>query len=532
MKITANTLSGYDHLFHNLPVGLLLIDKNDKITYINQVALDMFDIDSNTFHISIDALLEDASTTNVKQLRHHVETHDTIKRNGKKVITRYSPYLSEQGELLGIIILVETLTTFHNRVSHLTNMDLFQGVLQELLNSDTKFRVVLVDHSEWLISDQWDELRNVSSYAGKWLDKLAKTAMESRREIREIFQDNNTMSNQIEIISKPIQINGKLIGCVQFLNTDKLNECEKELQFAKKIIRKLEKTYQLNDIIGNSPAINIAREQAKLYARMETPILIRGEKGTGKYMLARAIHALSDKYSHSFLRCNFFELAGLNNLKAKLEYLKRAGRNGTIYFYINEIISKDKQLQLLEFVNNSQGIRVIFGTSLAITSEYWYVSFYDMILRYQITLPALKERQDDMYMLVDTLLARLNQQYHTNISEVDSKIIEHWKKCDWPGNIVQLEKTLENIVLQTDVYTKVISSKQLSQAGLQENNHLNTSSANRKLQTAIDQFEKDYIMQSLQEHAYNKTKTAKSLGVSVRNLYYKMDKYNIDRGAP
>ncbi len=533
MKITANILDRSDHLFHNLPIGLILINKNDKINYINQVAHEMFDFDGDMLNTSIDALFENASTTDVKQLHHHIETHDTISRNGKQVITRYSPYLSEQGELLGIIILIEPLTTFHERVSHLTDIDLFQGILQELLNSHARFRVVLVDHSEWLISEHWwDEILNVSPYADKWVHKLAKTAMETRRVIKEIFQDDNIMSNHMEIISKPIQINGKLIGCMQFLNTGRLNESEQELEFAKKIIRKLEKTYQIDDIIGESPAINIAREQAKLYARMETPILIRGEKGTGKYMLARVIHSLSEKYSYPFLRCNFSTLAALNDLDTKLEYLLRSGRNGTVYFYINEKLPNDKQMKLLEFVNNSQGIRVIFGTSLALTSEYWDHSFYDLIQRYQITLPALKDRKDDMYLLVDTLLAKLNRQYHTTISKVDSKVIEYWQQCDWPGNIAQLENTLENLVLQSDIFTNDISKNQLKNVDLKENNHEHTANSNLTLQTAIDQFEKNHIMLALQQNAFNKTKTAKSLGVSVRNLYYKMDKYKIERGAP
>ncbi|SFL83402.1 Transcriptional regulator containing PAS, AAA-type ATPase, and DNA-binding Fis domains [Gracilibacillus orientalis] len=533
MKITANLLDGYDHLFHNLPVGVLLIDKNDKINYLNKVAQDMLDVDGNILNTSMDVLFDHASTTEVKQLHHHKETHDTIKKSGKQVITRYSPCLSDQGELLGIVVLVESLTTFHERVSYLTNIDLVQGVLQELLNSHAKFRVVLVDYSEWLISDYWwDELRNISPYVDEWVHKLAKNAMESRREIKDSFQDNNIMSHHMEIISKPIQRNGKLIGCVQFLNADKLNEGEQELQFAKKMIRKLEKTYQIDDIIGESPAINIAREQAKLYAKMETPILIRGEKGTGKYMLARVIHALSDRCSHPFLRCNFSELAGLNNLDMELEYLLRSGRNGTIYFYINEMIAKDKQKRLLEFVNNSSEIRVVFGSSMALTSKYWYDPFHEMIQRYQITLPALKERQDDMYLLVDTILAKYNRQYHTNISKVDSEVIEYWKSCTWHGNIGQLEKTLENIVLQSGMFINVISQKQLINDDVKENNYQHTASSNMTLQTAIDQFEKDYIMLALEQNDYNKTKTAKSLGVSVRSLYYKVDKYKIDRGAP
>ncbi|WP_208588272.1 AAA-type ATPase lid domain-containing protein [Gracilibacillus suaedae] len=533
MKITANMLDRYDHLFHNLPVGLLLVDKNDNISYLNKSAQDILYLNGDISNISINELLENATTIDVKQMHDPLEKCDVIKKNGKQVVTRYSPYLSEQGELLGVILLVEPLTRFHERVSQLTNIDLVEGVLRELRNSYTKFRVVLVDHSEWLSSDcWWNELRTISRHADKWVHRLAEIAMKTRREIRETFQDNKIMSNHIEIISKPIQRNGKLIGCVQFLNADKLMDSEQELQFAKKIIRKLEKTYRIDDIIGKSPAINIAREHAKLYAKMRTPILIRGEKGTGKYMLARVIHALSDRYSHPFIRCNFSALASSSNLSTELERVLQSGRNGTVYFYMDEIITKEKQEQLFEFVNNTDELRVIFGSSQALLSEHWKNSLYDMIQRYQITLPALSERQEDIYLLVDMLLAKLNRQYHTNISKVDKEVIEYWKKCEWSGNIAQLERTLEKLVLEADVFTNVITKEQLKKNDLKEPHHVQRASFNMPLQTAIDQFEKDYILLALQQQDFNKTKTAKSLGVSVRNLYYKMDKYNIDRGAP
>ncbi|MFD2657299.1 helix-turn-helix domain-containing protein [Gracilibacillus thailandensis] len=533
MKITANTLNRYDHLFHNLPVGLLLVDKNDKINYLNKIALDIFDLDGDISNVSINGLLENATTTDVKQTHDPIEKCDITKRNRKQVVTRYSPYLSEQGELLGVIILVEPLSLFHERVSQLTNIDLVQGVLQELRNSHAKFRVVLVDHSEWLSSENWwDELRAISRHADKWVHKLAEIAMESRREIKETFQDNQILSNHIEIISKPIQKYGKLIGCVQFLNADKLNKSEQELQFTKKIIRTLEKTYQIDDIIGESPAINIAREHAKLYAKMETPLLIRGEMGTGKYMLARVIHTLSDRYSHPFLRCNFSALASSDNMSMELDHVLRSGRNGTVYFYIDEIIEKEKQEQLLNFVDHTEELRVIFGSSQALLSEHWKDSFYNMIQRYQITLPALREREEDISLLAGALLAKLNRQYHTNISKIDKEVIKYWKRCEWPGNIAQLERTLENLVLEADAFTHVITKEQLEKDDSKESRHLHRASSHMPLQTAIDQFEKEYIILALQQHDFNKTKTAKSLGISVRNLYYKMDKYKIDRGAP
>ncbi|MGN8647151.1 helix-turn-helix domain-containing protein [Gracilibacillus sp. HCP3S3_G5_1] len=535
MKITANLLGGNKQVFDSLQIGFIMVDKDDKVSYANQLAKDIIGFDEGIQKIPINALLEDASTMEVKQLYQPIEKHDRITKSGKSVVTRYSPYLSENGQLLGVLLFIEEFTTFQQRASNLTNIDLIQAVLQEIVvNSHTKFRVVLVDsNEEWLISDGWwDELEDLSPYAEKWIHKVAETAMEARRETREVYQDDTIMPSHIEVISKPIQTNGKLIGCVQFLNTSKLNKSEQELQIAKRIIRKLEKTYQLDDIIGESPGMKIVREQVKLYARLETPMLIRGEKGTGKYLVAKVIHALSDKHSHPFLRCNFSDLNKDGKFDKGLAYLEQKGKNGTVYFYINDILSVGQQQQLLDYVRKMTDTRVIFGTTLELIPDHWYTPFYELIQRYQIILPTLKERKEDMQLLVNTMLANFNRYYHTNIKRVDNEVIEYWKKCDWPGNIAQLEKKLENIVWRTDVSTDVITEKQLTEEEMENSNLSQTTSYGMSLQAAIDQFEKEYISESLKQHDFNKTKTAKALGVSVRNLYYKMDKYKIDRGAP
>ncbi len=98
------------------------------------------------------------------------------------------------------------------------------------------------------------------------------------------------------------------------------------------------------------------------------------------------------------------------------------------------------------------------------------------------------------------------------------------------GNVAELDQVIERTVLKADMFTTSISLDQVVK-NIDTNNYQSVTEDNLALQSALDQFEKKYIVDSLDHHAFNKTKTAKALGISLRNLYYKMDKYKIERGA-
>ncbi|MDX8046043.1 sigma 54-interacting transcriptional regulator [Gracilibacillus sp. S3-1-1] len=528
MKIAANILVENMHFFDSLPIGLIIVNNKGDVSFMNKFAEETIDINDEITQMPIKSLLEDDCINEVKQSFQSMEKTDRLINNDKEVVTRYFPYTNNDGQLLGTVILLEPLTTFEQRVSQLTDMDTLKAVIHELtFGSNTEFRVVLKDGGEWLTSRVWwEEVKRISPFAVEWVHKLATTAIDTRREIRESYQDDTFISHHVELVSKPIQVQGKLVGCIQFLHVDNLNEQEEELKLVQSMIRKLEKTHVLEDIIGHSPAINIVREQVKLYAKLDTPILIKGEKGTGKNMVAKVVHSLSERKSHPFVTCYFSELLEVSLFEEKLEYVRDKGENGTIYFCINAVIPFERQKQLLMFIEEVSS-SIVFSTSLDLVPTDWFMPLYEAIQRYPIIVPALKDRREDIPVLANVFLINLNKFYHTNIEKIDQEVLDYWQTLDWPGNIAQLEREMDDVVKKIDVFTKVITKQHIT---LEEQPNL--LSRDMPLQEAMDQYEKEYIYQSLLRNNFNKTKTAKLLGVSVRNLYYKMDKYKIDRGAP
>ncbi|WP_058307504.1 sigma 54-interacting transcriptional regulator [Gracilibacillus massiliensis] len=532
MKINSNNLQIYEELIHKLPLGIIVINMQNKIVCSNQTVERFFNTQANyLIGIDIHELLENPSTEEVKQLHQQIEKKDQVKATKQKIVTSYSPFLSQHNTLQGVLVVLEPLERFNQRVSDITESDFYFEIVQELLKTQKNaFRIVLDNNEELLCSEEWkSELVHHTKHIQDWIDQLANQTIRSRRERTDRYQPDASLDT-IDVFTKPIQKNGKLIGCVQYVTKLENNALKQELRTAKKMIRNLEKTYQLEDIIGKTPEINIAREQARLYADIDTPILLRGEQGTGKLMLARAIHMTSHRKYHPFLKVNSSDLINSNDLEAFFLKISKKAKNGTIYLNLNQKLKIDHQNKLLAFITKQTSIRFLYGINQAPVISEWSPDFYDELQKYQIILPSLKERLIDLPLLVETFKIYFNQEYDKQIITIEKDVIDYWKKLNWSGNITELKLTVERIILDASAITTSISLEQLHNKTIMDVSDFHDET-NLSLQQAIDQFEKNYIVKALEQENFNKTKTAKILGVSVRNLYYKMEKYKIERGA-
>jgi transcriptional regulator with PAS, ATPase and Fis domain len=158
---------------------------------------------------------------------------------------------------------------------------------------------------------------------------------------------------------------------------------------------------------------------------------------------------------------------------------------------------------------------------------------YYRLNRYPISIPPLRDRKEDIFSLCERLISKLNQDYGRNIESITPQAIELLIKYDWPGNVRELENVLGRAIIfmehhETEIEWKHIPMLQLSQKErkAQEDScivHNNEES----LADAVERVEAEVIKGSLEVHEYNRTKTAKALGISLRSLYYKMQKYNL-----
>jgi transcriptional regulator with PAS, ATPase and Fis domain len=534
VKMSANKpLHAYltnEELHHLLPFGFIVL-KQDSIVYANEKLKEYFSV---TNMESYQLIIDDEVAHNVWKQRKVIHTIKYIEQN--KYYCIYSPSVDNQGRMQCVTLIIIPFESFMEQVKQ--NTDYFP--IMELIPliadySPDAVTYVLPDLNKTIHNKRWtttfNKIKSEDKDAVNELNEILKNIINETVESRRSSVVNiniGKMRLSLQVTTKPIIISGKLYGCFQMIKNDEaFKYFEKKYEIAKKVIRNLEKTFTYTDIIGESFDLKLAINQAKLFSKMKVPILIKGEPGTGKEVFARAIHSDNKKNYLPFFR--FDGRTDSTSLERLLiEILDESNvYNGTIYvkyvFDLNETI-----LEKIMLCSKKTEITFIFSTDVI---EMHKSHFYDWITKYIIYLPSLKDRKEDIPLIIKNYLEKMNEQYDLQLQTLDEEIIHLFNTYEWPKNIAELQNVMEYIGRIANPSTTVISTKMLPEYlnGEREETY-ELSNEKASLQTAMDEFEKKYIHNRLISNNYNKTKTAKELGISIRNLYYKMDKYNIDRG--
>ena len=362
----------------------------------------------------------------------------------------------------------------------------------------------------------------------------------------------------------PINVNGKMKGSVAVLHdistikdlTDKLEEAEKKL-------RELTYKYKPEDIIGDSKAINEVKKLIEKAAKVPATVLLRGESGTGKELFANSIHAQSSRYHKNFVRVNCAaltdsllesELFGYEEgsftgaLKGGKKGLFEEANKGTIFLDEISEISLNTQVKLLRVLQEKEimrvgsnknifvDVRVIAATNADLSKSVKEGKFReDLFYRLSIlpiNIPPLRERKEDIPLLVNNFIAKFNDEYGRNIVDISDDALTVLKAHDWPGNVRELENIIGRAIIYMNMNEKVIRTIHLPQLDTNKIQNIVKSiiSTNVDVSTldkVMNKTESEYIESVYLKFDKNKTRTAKELGISLRSLYYKMEKYGI-----
>ncbi|MDI3235321.1 sigma 54-interacting transcriptional regulator [Exiguobacterium antarcticum] len=380
---------------------------------------------------------------------------------------------------------------------------------------------------------------------------------ESVRDARmKIGQDRR----DIIVNAAPVVVDGQVRGSVGVIrDISEMKALTKELKAAKQKIRTLEAKYTFDDIIAESEPMRFVVDQAKLAATMPVNVLIRGESGTGKELFAHAIHAASDRRYEQFVRVNCAAIAP-SLLESELfgyeegafSGARRGGKRG--YFeeahggslFLDEIgeLPLDVQAKLLRVLQENEvvrvggtkavpvDVRIIAATNAnleqkIITGEFREDLYY-RINRLPIHIPALRERPDDLSPLATHLLRKLNQSYGRSVERISEDALEAIRKQTWKGNVRELENVIGRALIFTDKTEQVLRKGHLqlvvtvtpkrSERPKKEIKHLSDE---------MSYVEEQLIREALDVVNGNKTEAAKQLGISLRALYYKVERFNI-----
>jgi Nif-specific regulatory protein len=282
-------------------------------------------------------------------------------------------------------------------------------------------------------------------------------------------------------------------------------------------------------------------------------VLLRGESGTGKTLVAKAIHYNSRRSSEPFIAVNCSALpetlleselfghekgafTGANSLKkGRFELAEK----GTLF--LDEIgeLSQAVQVKLLNVVQEREfqrlggikpikcNVRLVTATNKdlekAVEEGTFREDFYYRLNVFPVYLPPLRERRTDILLLAEYFLEEFAAENKKNISRISTPAIDLLMQYHWPGNVRELQNCMERAVLICD--EESIKSYHLPPT-LQTADSVSNENP-LSLSAAVENFEREIIIDALKKEHGNQTKAAKLLDTSLRIINYKIHKYNI-----
>ena len=314
-----------------------------------------------------------------------------------------------------------------------------------------------------------------------------------------------------------------------------------------------------------NPLVNNIYDQLKLVAQKSTTVLITGETGTGKNIVAKLLHQLSDRRDKPFISLNCSALpetlleselfghekgsftGAIRQKKGKFELAD----NGTIFLDEIGTISKDIQVKLLQVLQERNitriggdksidlNIRVIAATNedlsqLCKDGLFRYDLYYRLNI-FPIHMPALRERVEDLSLICSTIINRFNTLHGKSIQNIAPLVLEAFKSYSWPGNIRELENLIERafILEESDTITRYsIPAEILANAVVadESDNKPQTGFTLAEIRKeAVERIEEEYIKSSLSTHKGKIKDTADAAGITTRQLHKLMTKYNLNK---
>ena len=381
-----------------------------------------------------------------------------------------------------------------------------------------------------------------------------------------IFDENGSMQG---ILSISKNVTKRVNKEIQYQESKKLlNYLSQEIDEKDDKIRKLKETlgerYQFHNLIGKSYLMQNIYNLIERVSKADSTILITGETGTGKELVAKAIHYNSLRKDYDMVAVNCAALpetlleselfghvkgsftGAIRDKKGKFELADK----GTIF--LDEIgeLSTLTQVKLLRVLQERQiervggeksvkvDIRIVAATNQDILElidkgKFRKDLFYRLNI-ISIRLPSLKDRADDIPLLVDYFIEKFNKRFRKNISGISSTVMKRLMSYSWPGNIRELEGVIEKAVLLGESDTieniELLTCHSEKRAFLPQllNAELDISSYD-DMQEYLDNIEKEYFIKVFEKHKGKISDIAEFTGLNRRTILNKMKKFSIKK---
>ncbi|QXM06648.1 sigma-54 interaction domain-containing protein [Crassaminicella indica] len=494
------------------------------------------------------------------------------------IVTNRMPVKDDSGKIIGAVAVFRDITEVKELAEEITNLKEMQSMLQAIFHStedaisvvDEKGIGVMINPAYTRLTGLKEEeiIGEVCTVDIAEGESIHLKVLNTKGPVKNARLKVGPSRKEVLADAAPIIVDGELRGSVAVLHDlTEIKRLTYELDQAKKIIRKLEAKYTFEDIVGKDEQLLSAIERAKKAAVTPATVLLRGESGTGKEIFAHAIHNESNRKYRQFVRVNCAAISE-NLLESELfgydegafTGARKGGRKGLFEqanggtIFLDEIgeLSLNTQAKLLRVLQEKEivrvggsrainiNVRVIAATNLdlerAIKRGKFREDLYYRLNVIPIIIPPLRHHKKDIPLLVKHFIKKYNQEYGRFVQDISANALKKLMHLDWPGNIRELENFIGRAMINMKFNEMVIRTKHLPatkekiEKGLSASVDvfLEKNQQKKTLEEIVTFSEKAYILKVLHENDYNKTKTAKDLGISIRNLYYKLEKYNIE----
>jgi len=320
--------------------------------------------------------------------------------------------------------------------------------------------------------------------------------------------------------------------------------------------RRVRQVWGLGKLVGTSAPMQEVYRLVELAAPTPAPVLITGESGTGKELAARTLHELSPRAQGPFVAVNCAAIpetlleseifghekgAFTGALERRLGCFELA-HQGTLFLDEIAEMNSGTQAKFLRILQDGTmrrlasktevrvDVRVLAATNKdpikALRDGTFREDLYYRLNVVSLPMPTLRERPEDIPILVQALVEEFNAKYDKHIRSVDDEVLKILTAHSWPGNVRELRNTLERAAIVCD--GDLIAAKHLPpepSVRIEADVIDSPDTVSFRIGTSLDDAEKQLILRTLSAHGNNKTRTAEILGISLKTLHNKLKSY-------
>lgn len=539
-------------VINNTNFGIIMTDDCGKITFVNETCCKMLQKKENEIiNTSVQRLLSISSTK--------INQTVPLQINNETIIVRTSRFLTHT-KTYGTMYMLQFETEVEKLAEELQAVKNLKSILDTAVNNAFD-GIVMVNSIGGItfFNDPIIELFNLKK------DDLKECHID---EVLPHFQLTEVLSTGVPDVSDvmerkgiryivrkiPIYQDGKIIGAIGIVSFRQLSEVFQLAHKKSTLTNDRRNVLFSTDLLKtNNKKMEKLFKSTRRAAKGKSTILIRGESGTGKEILAKAIHYFSPRKENPFVTINcaaipesLLESEFFGYEKGAFSGAKPTGQKGKFELanggtlFLDEVgdMSLPLQAKLLRVLQEKEfyrvggtepisvDVRIVAATHKSleemVKSGQFREDLYYRLHVISFELPPLRDRIEDIPLLVERFLTELNQQNGTSIMKVSDAAMAILQKHHWPGNIRELRNVLEHGMVFAD-------QAELTLKDLPEYFHKKQQNTIASPPISLmEQVEKDAIIQALTETKGNKVKAAKRLGMSRSVLYKKIDKYELN----